>query len=451
MPDFEAEVGRLIRASIDAVMVADDWQITDHAYMKVFMSVAVVARVSRPGANGAGGGALTWTERYDPQSFSCVAPAGYENLQFPDFEHVRSTIHTIVDPWRRIPKGSEFETSAALYGRVTGLLGGVTPAGQAGAVGQSGTVIGSLEQASQDMNGLQGVAFAAFEQRFLVHLKAVLGNLAAVSLSVQAALTVEKELWGRASDDALQAISETANSMGAVAAKRAAARKELVLSVLGAIGAAGATIAAGSAYSAPGVVSGGIAGGVVLVTDLAGAVGRYQAAIDGASFDPIIASLQTSLEATNRTIADTERAAASAASQTIEFVSLNGSTFDLAYVDIPESGGPSPIRVDDVAGSEVVAHFGAAASSLRAVYDEQVAGPSPTAGSRPAQIGIGATGPTEQICGLAASLSLHLKSTLETMAIGTLGLSLTLAEFAKIDDDNGKRGQELVAYLETLS
>lgn len=446
MSDFASEVRRLKRGAIDAWMSQEGYTVTDDEYIRPagpFLT-GVPPRhwlISRPGEDGEGGGDLRLLEGGHVYDYS-----GSGDNPGAHFDTIRSHIEGIVSRWRTIPKPSAFTDDAARFAELTGLLSGTAPAGStAGA----GTAIASLNAAAADMEQLQGVAFAAFEERFIVHLSAILGNLAGLSLAVVTSLEVEAELWRRARADSIEAVRLAANAMEQVVATRSAASAELSLSVVGAIGAAAATIGAG-ASTGPGVAVVAVAAGVVLVTSLVSSISDFFATIEGVTYEAVAETLVDGLNTLSDAIGENEQAIVDAAQQTITAISDHGDRFNLANVDIPERPDAGFIEVNDAAASEVMTHFSEALDALQRLRPYLAQAPNRAAGTR-SGIGIGATGPTAAVVALHMAMSATFASTIMTMDAGLRGFEAVLDAFARLDDDNGAIAQGLIAYLETLS
>lgn len=446
MSDFASEVRRLKRGAIDAWMSQEGYAVAERDYVRLAVPVSLAAParywlVSRPGEDGEGGGDLRLLDgihEYD------VSDGG--GNPGAHFDAIRSHIEGIVSRWRTIPKPSAFTDDAARFAELTGLLSGTAPAGStAGA----GTAIASLNAAAADMEQLQGVAFAAFEERFIVHLSAILGNLAGLSLAVVTSLEVEAELWRRARADSIEAVRLAANAMDQVVATRSAASAELSLSVVGAIGAAAATVGAG-ASTGPGVAVVAVAAGVVLVTSLVSSISDFFATIEGATYEAVAETLVNGLNTLNDAIGENEQAIIDAAKQTITAISDHGDRFNLADVDIAEHPDAGFIEVNDAAASEVIVHFSEALDALEQLRPYVAQAPNRAAGTRTG-IGIGATGPTPAVVALHLAMSATFASTLTTMDTGLRGFAAVLDAFAKLDDDNGAIAHGLMAYLETFS
>ena len=426
---FDAEVGRLTAAAIDAAMVEVGWVIEGGLY--VFTSgpaaTANIATVARPAAEGTGGGQFAWRQRQPG------APDAYDVL---DFGSVRGQIQTIVQRWRVLPKPTAYAPDVSSLGMV------------ADGLGRQGTVAQAVQAAAGTMSGLTATAFTSFRERFVDGLVTVVINLGYVFSSVRISRAVEMELWRRVEDDRLAVVSAAADAMQAVAGTGGGSGA-VALTAPGAIAAAGDAQSSAAPTGAGASIVGAVTG-VVFVTQLGSSVGARSVSIGGGGYGAVLRSLATGLDAINDVITETETAIVSAASETMRAMAESAPRFDLAALDIPEREPELAYTIDDAAGQRAVTQFSEAAESLGALATRAGGGVTVGAGTRTA-LGIGATGPATALDALSGTAAAHLQSTKETLAWGVRGLDDVLTEFRERDALNGAQARQLLEYLETYS
>lgn len=263
MADLSAQKGKVVQAAIDAAMRQRDYRVDDGTY--VFMYQGVPGSVTRPGESGTGGGEVLAIPAEHPQAG--VAPDVVAELkqQFADdlaeeWDAIRSTIDSIVDPWQTIPTESaieQVETSCDLL--VAGLMGSVTQQGTAfSGGGELGADYGRILLESTSFGG---GAFDLFKSRYIDEGSQRAARVTALAELLGEAVRAERNVWKTAQED-VDALLEQYRTGFAEVASGGGGDVSLGLKVVGAALAGVALFATAGTGTAIALAGGGIVVGL---------------------------------------------------------------------------------------------------------------------------------------------------------------------------------------------
>lgn len=190
--ELDTLVGALKRAAIDSYMCSGSssgstWQRSeDYYYLHYYDEYAGGEKVTRPAADGSGGGA--WTK-------SGSETGSNETKYLPNFDAVRSAIDAeLAKGWLDIPD------PAAVSGLVEAMrltnghlaLGTVSSDGK---VTGPGDIAGNLNLILQNSTGMSGGMITAFKADFLAQLGKAVGGQHAITVILGGALAAQEAMW----------------------------------------------------------------------------------------------------------------------------------------------------------------------------------------------------------------------------------------------------------------
>lgn len=195
--EFDALVGRLKRAAIDAYMddygfraVGGDYTRTESGGGEFPLSATTF--VDRPGEDGNGGGAGTRQVSMSPTN----GVVSYHER----FDQIRSQIDELVQPWRDLPSPSRLQTvEQQCVSLNTGFAG--TASFSQGNVGGVGAIATNLDQVHTNSQAFTGRTGERFKSRFLGRIGAVCGGLWAMSVLATTMVHVQAAMWESARSD----------------------------------------------------------------------------------------------------------------------------------------------------------------------------------------------------------------------------------------------------------
>lgn len=224
-------LGKLKRALIDAYMVTE-WRpnaeiaASTYTYEKSVLlamsgpSGSYRATISRPGANGEGGGVFT-VERTDTH---------YQDLEMPDeagmtariqtaFGDIRASVEDLFKPWRSLPNPVDIEAvgqdAALLAGRLD-----VQADGSGTGVNGSSSMTGWIADIHRYSAGMSGGAWDAFRLNFLLQLPRIIGAHHELATVLGAAAMGEAAMWRESRDAVLTTVEKATASAEALAEKQ---------------------------------------------------------------------------------------------------------------------------------------------------------------------------------------------------------------------------------------
>ena len=200
--EFDALVGRLKRAAIDAYMDDYGFSAVGGDYTKTEVSdggfpLSATTVVDRPGEDGNGGGAGTRQVTMSPTP----DVVSYHER----FDQVRSQIDALVQPWRDLPSPAQIQVVEQQCVTLnTGFAG--TASFSQGNVGGVGIIATNLDQVRTNSQAFTGRTGERFKSQFLGRIGAVCGGLWAMSVLATTMVHVQAKMWEAARQDVADAL-----------------------------------------------------------------------------------------------------------------------------------------------------------------------------------------------------------------------------------------------------
>lgn len=211
--EFDALVGRLKQASIDAYMDDAGFDLIGGKYSSVVVSPDPMGRgmswttlVARPGedGNGGGDGEMICSAAVPPQSVS------YQS----EFDQVRAKIDALVQPWRDLPLPAEVQAVEQQCVTLnTGFAG--TASYSQGNVGGVGIIATNLDQVRTNSQAFTGRTGERFKSQFLGRIGAVCGGLWATSVLATTMVHVQVKMWEASRQDIANVLEMSRAAMAA--------------------------------------------------------------------------------------------------------------------------------------------------------------------------------------------------------------------------------------------
>lgn len=209
--EFDALVGHLKQASIDAYMDDAGFDLVGGKYSSVVVSPDPMGRgmswttlVARPGEDGNGGG---------DGEMICSAAVPPQSVSYQDeFNQVRAQIDALVQPWRDLPSPAEVQAVEQQCVTLnTGFAG--TASFSQGNVGGVGIIATNLDQVRTNSQAFTGRTGERFKSQFLGRVGAVCGGLWATSVLATTMVHVQAKMWEVARQDIANVLDITKVAM----------------------------------------------------------------------------------------------------------------------------------------------------------------------------------------------------------------------------------------------
>lgn len=297
--DFEALVGRLKRAAIDAYMDDAGFDKVGEKYSSVQVVSDPLGRttswttlVPRPGEDGSGGG---------DGEMICSSPVPVQSISYQsEFDQIRAQIDTLVQPWRDLPSPARVQTvEQQCVSLNTGLAG--TASFSQGNVGGVGIIATNLDQVRTNSQAFTGRTGERFKSHFLGRIGAVCGGLWAMSILATTMVHVQVELWKWGRQDVANVL-DTARAAMEASCYGSKQQLEVTLQVVGIVVKVAKEFVPGVAGSVLGVA--GI--GLDLLQD-ATATSVPNIELAGATYEEVLKNFTAALTTINEQITAQER------------------------------------------------------------------------------------------------------------------------------------------------
>lgn len=210
--EFDALVGRLKRAAIDAYMADANYYAVGDVYR--YSSQGSQYEVARPSADGSGGGEGTFTS-----SGGGAEPSRSVAIDMrAEFNQVRSDIGLLVKPWSLLPDTASLGVLEEKYAFLNGRLAGTADFSSHGRVSGVGIISTNLAQVQANAGCFTGRSAEHFKSDFLWRIGAVGGGLWAMSVLGTAMVHGVRLLWETAQQDVANVLDQARVAMEKCAA-----------------------------------------------------------------------------------------------------------------------------------------------------------------------------------------------------------------------------------------
>ncbi len=458
--ELETLVVLLRLSAVDAYMrnrgsMKEEWNNRGDFYVEDRTSLPAAGRsklCARPNGQGYGGGEL-----YEQPSERIIGSDRY----VVKFEEIQSRIDRIMEPWYHLPDPVLIAEAATAYG---GVLEDLSLGVNERITGR-GSLVPNMTRIWDELIGhdgeghympaLAGGAIDAFKE-YVKNLDCAIGGCAGIARSLAEYVTAQQKLWKSVSQNVASLVSQVIAACVAVANSEGHGTG---------IGLEETGLVLGIASAAPGPVGkAATAAGVVLT--LGAAIDksdvRQDVKIDScdSAIDALDKLLNTSFYSlsVNEMIRTFERSTREAVTTSIREVDLQRDLFDLVPHIIDSVDGV--IRYDKRKADNIVERLdsiGVELGNTASLISNCVAGLQPPLGpqirrssvlERDYSIGVGRTGPSDEIIALTDLLNMLLVELSEEVSAGAENLRSAMAA---LDGFNSQGAASLAAAAETYA
>lgn len=195
-------IAELKRSAIDAYMKSQGWHIDDGTKYHLGDS-----NVSRPGADGEGGGDWSWIGFWD------IGNDGQDAKWRAAFDAVRSDIDDTMRRWLDLPDTASLLQDDIEQMRQANRLLSFSPSGGTG----GGNIPGYLTGVNENLDAMSGTTIATFKAEFLLQLEKAIGGHHGITVILGSALAASNEIWIRARKTVADIVGETQQALDAYA------------------------------------------------------------------------------------------------------------------------------------------------------------------------------------------------------------------------------------------
>jgi hypothetical protein len=414
--DFDTLVGKLKRASIDAWMFEQGWEIyaDDHYEMG---SSSTSYKVSRPGTDGEGGG--DWSADFFVELFVDRDEEfkGY-------FSTIRSSIDTLTKRWLDLPDPASIGEIVESCRQITRGLAGAAASADGTATG-SGDLAVYLKLIEQNVAEMSGETIAAYKAKFLLQLGQAVGGFHAISVVSGAGIAAQEGMWEAARKDVADIVEGARKAMDAIASSGSFTWAE-TLKVVGFASQGLGLFASGGLSVAIGVANLGID----VVKDGAGAA--EESTIGSGGYDKTLGDFKKALDALASQIETEEDLIKTNLVNNLTNIRNDKTSYDLTQPPIASSDGiivlTKPL-VDEITNS----YMPAVATELDRIAALGANFTTYTVVSRDSTIGIGHSGPSASMGEIYFLLYELLKDLAWEVSMGATSLKLAVAQLEDYD------------------
>lgn len=292
--------GELKRAAIDAYMVSQGWKLYDAGathYWRGDNGDDPGESVSRPGANGEGGG--DWAANKIKEFF--VGDSRDEEWS-GNMATVRSRVDGYLKPWEDLPDPATFDNYVEDLRKATVKLAvaTTTTGGVASGAGHMGAQLKIIDENSSAMSG---GTISTFKSKFLLELGKAIGGHHGLTVILGQAMTAEQNLLKEARQDVAQAIANATKALEAYALG-SPTDFSFALKVAGAVVAGVAVFATGGTGAV--VALAGAGAGLTLLTTLSEESQKKATEPTAKDYEGLMNGFKTALDDLNKAIKNEE-------------------------------------------------------------------------------------------------------------------------------------------------
>lgn len=434
--DLESLIGPLKRAAIDAYICSESFlgiwgfKINGDEYSYTHPSTGYwgpnVERISRPDANGEGGGGWQMHVPMAPD------PDDEPNRYVDDFDNIRSRIDTALEPWKDLPDPTDIAAHVELVRQANRLLAFEAVASN-GTVTGGGEIGGNLNLAMENSDAMAGGLITAFKANFMSQLGKAIGGHHAITVVLGGFLAAEEKIWEGARQGVVDLVVETTKAFDAAAAGNGP-DWELILKVAGYAAAGAAIFASGGAATALAVAGLGIK---ILDAEVPKS-GESTDAPDG-DYKSVMETFEKVLSDMDSEITKQEEEMETNMTTNQTQVNDDSGSYNLrrpAVIDIRDDSDLGVIQIDEVLALEITGtYLPNVAKELKTAvgYIDDVLSLTPI--QRDSSIGVGMFGPSGAYYGLRGLLETLLGELEEETRLSARALDLGIKDMKVLDTD----------------
>lgn len=447
-------IGALKRAAIDAWMNShsNGWWEIDGSHYRITSGDATV---TRPGEDGEGGG--DWDGNFFLTDWMVD---GSKDEEFRTaFSEIRTRIDNALKDWDHnlLPKPKNLEEDVEQARQAVRLLS--TAASTSGGTSTGGgEIAGYLNSLDQNASSMSGQSMEVFKAKFINQLESAISGYRGIAQVIGNASSAELKIWTDARATIIDSVTKTTAAFNA-AANDDSVNWDVVLKVAGAAVAGAKLFMTGGVYALEGAAI-----GLTLISDLK-AIGEKNATKPGNNdYEGIMTAFETSLKDLSTAIKTEEEQIKTNVETNFGQVEKDKSSYDLTAsvsVDDPNTDaneGKTIFEVTDDSQANIVvintdlangiidvAMPGIAAEVAKA--SDQIFFAGQTRLGRPDGIGLGATGPSEQIYDLGWRAAELCKDLEWEVYNGAKMLRAVIEDLGVQDNDSSDKLEQLQASL----
>ncbi len=349
MTDLSSALGKLKRAAIDASMRGRDYRVTGDNY--TFSYPGVPGTITRPGADGEGGGVVIAIPLEHPRAGASDDLIAQTKQNLADtlatvWSNIRAAIDSAVDAWHDLPKPATItESATGCEQLIAGLMGAVSQTGTV--VSGAGELGSHLSRMSIESESFGGGAFDIFKQRYIDASPSRAVRLTALGEVLGQAVHAEAAIWEKVPEDLIELIEKYTRGFERLA-EGDGGSISFLFKVLGAAVAGAAIFATAGTGTAIALAGAGV------VINLGDAIAQEYGDTppkEEKEFDDVatgISEFQSSIRALSSAIWREEGAVLAAVNDAITRVQTNAAMFQLEPAPIYEAQQDGVMYADPV-------------------------------------------------------------------------------------------------------
>ena len=321
-------IGELKRSAIDAYMKSQGWHIDEGVKYHLGDNY-----VTRPGADGQGGGDWSWSGFWD------IGNEGQDAKWRGAFDTVRSNIDATLEKWLDLPDTAALLADDIEQMRQANRLLSFSPSGGTG----GGNIPGYLTGVNENLDAMSGTTIATFKAEFLLQLEKAIGGHHGITVILGGALAATNEIWIRARKTVADIVGETQKALDAYA-NGGGISWEVVLQVAGyAVEGVGLFATGGASTALKGAGQ-----GLKILTDTTTKKGE-KASTPSLDYEGLMKGLGTALDDLSKAIKAEEDALAQNLTTNVGQVRADQGSYDLkrpAILDISDDSQANIIIIN---------------------------------------------------------------------------------------------------------
>lgn len=204
-------IGQFKQAAIDAWMKTEDpaaWNVAGDKYED---NSSVDTTVTRPGADGEGGG--NWESDWIGSLFGLHdRDEEYQRA----FNNVRTRIDNAVNKWKQLPDPATIANEVEDMRQASRMVA-LTSVTTDGKVTGSSNIVGNLNGIQERTSAMGGGMIAAFQSKFLLQLGRCIAGHHAITLVLGGALSAQENMWREAREDVARIVDRSRESAAKIA------------------------------------------------------------------------------------------------------------------------------------------------------------------------------------------------------------------------------------------
>mgnify|MGYP006342486827 FL=1 len=438
-------VNELKLAAIDAWMRGQSpkflgqFFIKDGSYCQIGGGVSIL--VDRPTSGESGGGSGT-------QSQTTSIP-GYTNTQVSEvdysaqFDAVRATVDSLLDPWLKLPDPSEISKLVEHCRTVTSRLSRNAWSDGGGNHRGAGVAIDScLREIEVDSGDFKGLTAREFRLKFLYYIPSVIENHLSLTLTRGGAMYGQQLLWEAVRRDVVALVKKSTEAMNVIAGSGADGL-EHTFEAMG-------MVLDGVKLFVPGGVGKAIDLGKLGLTAAKNALPE-KATLSAEDYESAIEQLSSALQTLSDHVSAEESLAQKAVQNHAE-VTQSPDTREGYDIDSPVLPADSIVGIDAEKLSGLAnTTLPALALELNEIADLNQKCSSPDAVFRHFSIGLGSYGPSDALWQANTYIHSLIEEVAGDVLDGSVQLGLVLSDFAETEADIIHRLNDYLAGIDEVT